>query len=76
MARRQTTDYKAAELAGRRAEFLTRWLFHLVGYSCVAARKKTPFGELDLIMRRRAYCPAVKTYSCGNFMDVHLASGF
>ena len=49
MARRQTTDYKAAERAGRRAEFLTKWL----GYSCIAARQKTPFGELDLVMRRR-----------------------
>lgn len=53
MARRQTSDYKAAELAGRRAEFLTKWLYHLAGYSCIAARQKTPFGELDLIMRRR-----------------------
>ena len=53
MARRQTSDYKAAELAGRRAEFLTKWLYHLAGYSCVATRQKTPFGELDLIMRRR-----------------------
>ena len=53
MGRRQTSDYKAAELAGRRAEFLTKWLYHLAGYSCVATRQKTPFGELDLIMRRR-----------------------
>ncbi len=53
MVRRQTSDYKAAELAGRRAEFLTKWLYHLAGYSCIAARQKTPFGELDLIMRRR-----------------------
>ena len=53
MARRQTTDYKAAERAGRRAEFLTKWLYHLAGYSCIAARQKTPFGELDLVMRRR-----------------------
>ena len=53
MARRQTSNYKGAELAGRRAEFLTKWLYHLAGYSCVATRQKTPFGELDLIMRRR-----------------------
>ncbi|MGB1182172.1 MAG: hypothetical protein ACPG4I_02060 [Candidatus Puniceispirillaceae bacterium] len=52
MTRRQTSDFKAAELAGRSAEFLTKWLYHLAGYSCVAARQKTPFGELDLIMRR------------------------
>ena len=40
MTRRQTSDYKATE-------------HHLAGYSCVAARQKTPFSELDLIMRRR-----------------------
>ena len=34
MTRRQTSDYKAAELAGRRAEFLTKWLYHLAGYLC------------------------------------------
>ena len=33
MTRRQTSDYKATELAG---------------YSCVAACQKTPFSELDL----------------------------
>ena len=53
MARRHTTEYKAAELAGRRAEFLTKWLYHLAGYRCIATRQKTPFGELDLVMRRR-----------------------
>lgn len=53
MARRHTKEYKAAELAGRRAEFLTKWLYHLAGYRCIAARQKTPFGELDLVMRRR-----------------------
>ena len=52
MERRHTTDYQTAERAGRRAEYLTKWLYHLIGYSCVAMRQKTPFGELDLIMRR------------------------
>ena len=53
MRRRQTSAYQAAERAGRRAEFLTKFLYHLAGYSCIAARQKTPFGELDLVMRRR-----------------------
>jgi len=52
VGRRQTTKYQAAEQAGRRAEYLTRFLYHLAGYRCVAMRQKTPFGELDLIMRR------------------------
>ena len=52
MGRRPTKDYQAAEQAGRRAEYLTRFLYHLAGYRCVAMRQKTPFGELDLIMQR------------------------
>ncbi|MGB1554146.1 MAG: YraN family protein, partial [Candidatus Puniceispirillaceae bacterium] len=52
MGRRPTADYQAAEEAGRRAEYLTRFLYHLAGYRCVTMRQKTPFGELDLIMHR------------------------
>jgi len=52
VGRRPTKDYQAAERAGRRAEYLTRFLYHLAGYRCVAMRQKTPFGELDLIMQR------------------------
>ncbi|MEC7243026.1 MAG: YraN family protein [Pseudomonadota bacterium] len=52
MGRRPTADYQAAEQAGRRAEYLTRFLYHLAGYRCVTMRQKTPFGELDLIMQR------------------------
>lgn len=52
MGRRPTADYQAAEQAGRRAEYLTRFLYHLAGYRCAAMRQKTPFGELDLIMQR------------------------
>ena len=52
MGRRPTADYKAADEAGRRAEYLTRFLYHLAGYRCVTMRQKTPFGELDLIMHR------------------------
>ena len=52
MGRRSTADYQAAEQAGRRAEYLTRFLYHLAGYRCVTMRQKTPFGELVLIMQR------------------------
>ena len=53
MAHRNTAAYKAAERDGRRAETLTKFLYILTGYICVATRQKTPFGELDLILRRR-----------------------
>ena len=53
MGRRQTADYQAAEEAGRRAEYLTRFLYHLADCRYVTMRQKTHFGELDLIMHRR-----------------------
>ena len=53
MAHRNTAAYRAAERAGRRAETLTKFLHFLTVYICVATRQKNPFGELDLILRRR-----------------------
>jgi putative endonuclease len=52
-AHRNSAVYRAAERAGRLAETLTKFLYFLTEYISVAARQKTPFGELDLILRRR-----------------------
>jgi len=52
MPRRNKNRYQQAERSSRRAERLTRLLFNLAGYSCIASRYKTPFGELDLVMKR------------------------
>lgn len=41
-----------AELFGRRGETLAAWYLRLKGYRIVAARVKTPVGEIDLIARR------------------------
>jgi len=43
-----------AERQGRCAETLTKWLYHLSGYSCAGHRIKTPYGEIDLCMVGRA----------------------
>ena len=41
-----------AELLGRRGEALAAWYLRLKGYRIVAARVKTPVGEIDLVARR------------------------
>ncbi|MDB5539381.1 MAG: YraN family protein [Devosia sp.] len=41
-----------AELFGRRGEALAAWYLRLKGYRIVAARVKTPVGEIDLVARR------------------------
>ena len=41
-----------AEVFGRRGEGLAAWYLRLKGYRIVAARVKTPVGEIDLVARR------------------------
>lgn len=53
MAHRNTAAYRATERAVRRAETLTKFLDFLTEYICVATQRRTPFGELDLILKRR-----------------------
>ena len=43
---------QAAERAGRRAE-IAAWLYYSIkGYYCLGRRVRTPFGEIDLVMKR------------------------
>ena len=46
-------DRRGAEKRGRRAEFLAKWWLRMNGYSVLATRFKRPFGEIDIIARRR-----------------------
>ncbi|MEO1187457.1 MAG: YraN family protein [Pseudomonadota bacterium] len=46
-------DRRGAERRGRRAETLAKWWLRLHGYAILAARYKRPFGEIDIIARRR-----------------------
>jgi len=41
-----------AERSGRWAETAALWLLRLKGYRLLARRYKSPFGEVDLVMRR------------------------
>ena len=43
---------QAVERAGRRAE-IAAWLYYSIkGYYCLGQRVRTPFGEIDLVMKR------------------------
>lgn len=41
-----------AETWGRRAEDIAAWWLRLKGYRILAKRVRTPFGEVDLVIRR------------------------
>ena len=43
---------RAAEQRGRLAERLAAWSCRLKGYRLLAERYRTPFGEIDLVLRR------------------------
>jgi putative endonuclease len=75
------TDWRArrkrSESAGRRAEALAAFMLQLKGYSILARRARTPYGEIDLIARRgrmlvfievkarKAYAPAIEAVTPG-----------
>jgi putative endonuclease len=50
--RLKSSKHLGAELFGRRGETLAAWYLRLKGYRIVAARVKTPVGEIDLVARR------------------------
>jgi len=43
---------RRAETWGRRAEDIAAWWLRLKGYRILAKRVRTPFGEVDLVIRR------------------------
>ena len=47
-----TRKRQEAERRGRLAEIAALWAMRLKGYRLLAHRYKSPFGEIDLIMRR------------------------
>lgn len=51
--KRQKRSYQIAERAGKLAEFLILLCYLCRGFWPIARRYRTPFGEIDLIMRRR-----------------------
>lgn len=55
MSSKTAEDRRRAEKTGRRAEYLTLWIYRLQGYRCLCRRCRTPFGEIDLLMRRGSH---------------------
>ena len=52
MGMQTADDRRRAEKTGRVAEYLTLWVYRLQGYRCLCRRCRTPFGEVDLLMKR------------------------
>ena len=46
------TARQLSEKNGRRAEILTIFLYRLMGWRPIKKRARTPFGEIDIIMRK------------------------
>lgn len=46
------TARQRSEKNGRRAEILTIFLYRLMGWRLIKKRARTPFGEIDIIMRK------------------------
>ena len=45
-------DRRRAEIHGRRAEWVARWLLRLKGYRILAKGYRVPVGEIDFLARR------------------------
>lgn len=66
---------RAAERAGRRAEWLAALAYALRGYAIVARRFKATGGEIDLIARRGATLVFVEVKKRANADDAIFAVG-
>jgi putative endonuclease len=63
----------AAEKLGRRGETIAAWFLRLKGWRVVAARVKTPRGEVDLIARRGKTIAFVEVKARANVRDLATA---
>jgi len=52
---RQKRSYQMAEFAGKVAEFLIYLRYLMRGFRLIHWRHRTPFGEIDLVMRKGAH---------------------
>ena len=52
---RQKRSYQMAEFAGKIAEFLIYLRYLMRGFRLIHWRHRTPFGEIDLVMRKGAH---------------------
>jgi len=58
---------RTAERRGRLAEHLAAWSCRLKGFRVLAKRYRTPFGEIDLVLRRHALVIFVEVKARASF---------
>ena len=51
---RSLRSRKNAERRGRYSEHIAAWSYRIKGFRVLAKRYRTPFGEIDLVLRRRS----------------------
>ena len=75
MVRKRVIDptRKAAETAGRRAEWLAAWYLRLKGWRILAERQRTPRGEVDLVAKRGNMIAFVEVKARATQRDLELA---
>ena len=54
VSKHRPTKRQIAEKQGQRGEWIACWWLRLRGYRLIARRWRSPFGEIDLIMRKGA----------------------
>ena len=57
-------DRRFTEKNGQHAEYLTLWVYRLQGYVCLDRRCRTPFGEIDLLMKRGHHILVLEVKFC------------
>lgn len=64
---------QAAERRGRRGELIAAWWLRLRGWRIIAARARTPVGEVDLIARRGRTLAFIEVKTRASEADLALA---
>ena len=62
-----------AERGGRRAETIAAWWLRLHGWRILAARARTPLGEVDLVARRGRILAFVEVKARANVAEANLS---
>ena len=70
---RSLRSRKNAERRGRYSEHIAAWSYRIKGFRVLAKRYRTPFGEIDLVLRRRSLVIFAEVKARATFEEALLA---